>query len=74
LALLLAVALSKVLIVSNHRHLIATYPPHHKVVKEKYHSTVDPNAVGHGSEWVWINGGDAWPSGFSANFSSWFYD
>lgn len=43
------------------------------VVQETYHNTANPNYLGTGATWIWLNGSTTWPSGFTATFQSIFY-
>ena len=43
-------------------------PANKKTVIEIDHSTVRPNGLGYGSQWIWIEGPDANPEGFRATF------
>jgi len=58
----------KVLVVSDHRIVVATHPPHQQVGIEHYHTITNPHKIGHGAQWIFLKEADAWPQGFTATF------
>jgi hypothetical protein len=48
-------------------------PPGFIVIDETYHNTANPDYLGTGASWIWLNGSTAWPSGFTATFQAIFY-
>ena len=74
IGLLLAETLSQtVLLSSSPSTAIIISPSGYTLVPETYHNTNNPNYLGNGAQWVWLNGSSSWPLGFSASFQSTFY-
>lgn len=48
-------------------------PPGYTLVAESYHTTNNPNYLGNGAQWIWLNGTSSWPIGFTAKFQALFY-
>jgi len=56
------------IVLSNPSTTTIISPTGNFVVQESYHTTNNPNFLGTGAEWIWLNGSDAWPVGFNATF------
>jgi hypothetical protein len=48
-------------------------PLGYTLVTESYHTTNNPNFLGNGAQWIWLNGSSSWPLGFTAKFQALFY-
>jgi len=67
--LLIVFALNQtVIVLSNTSTTTIISPTGYSLVQEAYHTTYNPNFLGDGAEWIWLNGSDAWPNGFNATF------
>lgn len=67
--LLLTLVLSQTtLVLSSPSTVNLVAPSGFFVVAEAYHSAVNPNYLGNGAQWIWLNGSSSWADGFSATF------
>ena len=74
LALLLTCTAAKNVVILNSSPSTTTLisPAGQAIGLEPYHNAHNPNFLGTGAQWVWVNGSSSWPDHYAATFQALF--